>query len=117
MTVKTITITYAQLKKLGACKDQLRLFKARHGSSVKISRKNVAKKAEGFDINWLARETLSPSALADYIAKRAPLDAGYIARLAPLWADYAAECALPSADYNAECALLWLDAYSKKGDR
>ena len=73
MTVKTITITYAQLKKLGACKDQLKLFKARHGSSIKLTRKNVAKKAQGFDINWLARNTLSPSALADYQAKLAPL--------------------------------------------
>ena len=106
MTVKTITITYAQLKKLGACKDQLKLFKARHGSSVKLTRKNVAKKAQGFDINWLARTTLSPSALADYNAKRAPL-----------LADYAAKCAPLDADYRAKRALLWFDAYSKKGDK
>jgi hypothetical protein len=45
---------------------------------------------------------LSKEELADYRAKRAPLDADYEAKRAPLYADYEAKRASLDADYEAK---------------
>ena len=89
-----MTITLKQLRLLGACNEQVELFKAIFGKSVEVTYDVIVQYGAQFDIKWLAKKVLSVDKYADYEAKRDPLWADYEAKRAPLWADYAAKCAL-----------------------
>ena len=82
-------ITYAQLRRLGACKDQLSEFKTRFGSSVVVTEELCLSVANVFNWDWAARHLLSPAALAEYKRVRA---------LA--WAEYERVRASARAEYN-----------------
>jgi hypothetical protein len=103
-------ISYAKLKKLGACESQRDLFRTLFGSGlVEITLALCQKHAQQFDWNWCASNLLPEDKRADYNAKRAPLLADYNAKRAPLLADYNAKRAPLDADYNAKRAPLRAD--------
>ena len=107
-------ITLKQLKKLGACADQTKLFKEIFGDSVEITEDVIREHGAKFDVNWLAGHVLSPTHLAAYQAKLAPLWADYQAKCAPLDDEYKAKCAPLLADYQAKCAPLWAGYLAKR---
>ena len=86
-------ITLKQLRLLGACEPQVKLFKATFGTEVELTEANAVRYGALFDINWIARKILQGDKLVDYEAKRAPLFADYRAKNAALFADYKAKSA------------------------
>ena len=60
------TITYTQLQTLGACENQLELFKQLFGDEVKLTLEVVKEHGHKFDIQWAANMLLSKEALAEY---------------------------------------------------
>ena len=83
------TITLAQLRKLGACKDQVALFKVTFGSSVEVTVEAAVEHADKFDFDWAAGKLLS----------------------APARAEYEKVCAAALAEYEKVCAPAWAIAY------
>ena len=65
------TITLAQLRKAGACADQVDLFKHVFGKSVELTEALAVEHAALFDWGWGADNLLSESALQAYEAARA----------------------------------------------
>ena len=106
-------ITVKQLKKLGACKNQVVLFQSIFGESVTLTKEVVKEHGHKFDVDWLAHKLLTHTQIIDYEAKRTLLYADYEAKCAPLWADYLAKCAPLWADYLAKCAPLYADYLAK----
>lgn len=101
-------ISVAGLRRKGACKEQVALFKATFGAApVAITQAACVEHADKFDWDWAARKLLPAPLDAAYEAKRAPLDAAYRAKRAPLLADYRAKYAPLLADYEAKRAVLF----------
>ena len=99
-------ITLKELRLIGACEQQVELFKETFGTEVELTVENALRYGALFDIDWIASKVLQGGKLADYRAKCAPLDADYWAKCAPLWDDYRAKCAPLWADYEAKRATL-----------
>ena len=87
-------ITLRQLRRIGACKGQVALFKKTFGEEVELTRENAVAYGALFDVNWLAEVIFDATKLADYRAKCAPLWADYLAKRASLLADYRAKRAI-----------------------
>jgi hypothetical protein len=103
-------ITLKQLRLIGACEPQVELFKATFGTEVELTEANAVQYGALFDISWLANKLLKGDKLADYRAKRDPLNADYRAKCDPLDADYRAkcdplECRLSSEARSVGCRL------------
>jgi hypothetical protein len=64
-------ITLAQLRKAGACKSQVVLFKKRFGESVRVTEDLACQYGPEFDIEWASQHLLSPSAYEVYRAAMA----------------------------------------------
>ena len=91
---RIMEITVKQLKKLGACRDQVALFKETFGASAKVTLENCLIAAEaGLDIDWASRRLLTSRQRAAYLAATAPARAVYLATRAPARAAYLAATA------------------------
>jgi len=106
-------VTLKQLRQLGACTEQVELFKETFGASVEITEAVVKEHGGKFGISWLAGKVLTPNQLANYKAKCAPLDADYAAKCDRLNADYKAKLDLWYADYAAKCDRLNADYWAE----
>ncbi len=88
-------ITITQLKRAGACRDQVELFRTTFGTSVTVTRALCLAHAEKFDWDWGAAHLLRPSMRAEYDRLRAPAQAKYERVRAAAGAEYdrlRAEC-------------------------
>ena len=103
-----------QLRLIGACAPQVELFKKTFGTEVELTVENALRYGALFDIEWIANKVLKGDKLADYEAKRAPLDADYRAKRAPLDADYRAKRDALDADHRAKRAPLVADHRAKR---
>ena len=100
------------LVKLGACHDALAWCRTNSMPDLETA---WLKCPRGEWMEWLAaKRNVDPAKLADYEAKRAPLDADYEAKRAPLYANYEAECDALYANYEAECDALYADYEAKR---
>jgi hypothetical protein len=113
-------IALKDLRRMGACSEQVDLFKSLFGAEVEMTRENVLQYGAQFDLNWLAPKIMSEaqyadceskcvSLFADYESKLAPLIADYLSKRAPLYADYESKCAPLLADYESKYAPLFAD--------
>ena len=66
-------ITLKDLRRMGACLEQVKLFKSLFGGEVEMTRENVLQYGAQFDLTWLASKIMSEAQYADYVSKRAPL--------------------------------------------
>ena len=83
-------VTAAMLRAWHACESQVRVFEAEWPQGAALTLRNARRAAVlGLDLNWLARQVLTPSALA----ARASALATYCVARAPAWAAYEAVCA------------------------
>jgi len=81
---KTIMIiTLKQLKEHGACPDQIALFKKLFGERVSVTKTVCLKYGARFNLNWAARELLSPTANKAYKEVMAPANKAYKEVMAP----------------------------------
>ena len=103
----TRTLTLATLRARGACREQVALFKAKFGNSVKITEALCVEHSTEFSWGWAASNLLSAPARAAYEAATAPARAAYdaaIAAIAPAGAAYNAATASAGAAYEAATA-------------
>lgn len=70
-------ITVRQLKRAGARKDQVKLFRKLFGKEAEVTEALCVKHAQDFDFNWAAARLLPGPALKEY--KR---------RITPAWEEY-----------------------------
>jgi hypothetical protein len=66
-------ITLKDLRKHGACAEQVDLFKATFGKEIILTEALVMEYGTTFDLGWVARNLFPAPLYADYQAKRAPL--------------------------------------------
>ena len=59
-------ITLAQLRKLGACPDEVAIFEKLFGESVEVTEALCVKHAEKFDWDWAAKRLLTKTQLDEY---------------------------------------------------
>ena len=106
-------ITLKDLLRMGACSGQVELYKSLFGGEVEMTRENVLQYGAQFDLNWIAPEIMSEAQYADYVSKRATLNADYDSKRAPLDADYESKRDALYADYESKRAPLYADYESK----
>ena len=102
-------ITLKDLRRMGACSDQVELYKSLFGTEVELTREAVVQYGAQFDLNWIAPKIMSEAQYADYESKRDALDADYVSKRAPLYADYESKRAPLDADYDSKRATLFTD--------
>ena len=102
-------ITLKDLRRMGACLEQVKLFKSLFGTEVELTREAVVQYGAQFDLNWIAPKIMSEAQYADYVSKRAPLDADYESKRAPLYADYVGKRDALYADYVSKRDALFAD--------
>lgn len=66
------TITYRELKKAGACVEQLALFKCYFNSKVVVTKDRCLAVKDVFDFTWAARRFLSKKGYTKYSSIVAP---------------------------------------------
>jgi len=64
--MKNQVITAKLLVSMGACHEQVKLFRKLFGTSVKVTLKGCVKAASQFDFDWAACNLLSAPAEAEY---------------------------------------------------
>ena len=106
-------ITLKDLRRMGACSEQVTLFKSLFGGEVEMTRENVLQYGAQFDLSWLASNIMSEAQYADYKIRRAPLDADYESKRDALFADYESKRDALSADYVSKRDALYADYESK----
>ena len=106
----TAIITLKQLTDVGACSEQVALFKATFGDSVNVTVARARKVSGLFDWDF-ARRFLDGEGKAAYDAATAPADAAYKASTATAYAAYKAATAPAAAAYKAARATAWASAY------
>jgi hypothetical protein len=104
-----MTITLAQLKKLGACHDQVRLFKELFGKSVEVTESVLLEHVSKFDLDWIAGKIFSAPALAEYQKVRDAALAEYEKVCDPAFAEYQKVRAPALAEYEKVCAPAWAE--------
>ena len=98
MNSRTLTLT--TLKKKGACKGQVALFRTMFGQSVEITEALCVEHAAAFNWGWAAENLLTAPARAEYDRVRAPA-----------WAEYDRVTAPALAEYERVRAAAWARAY------
>lgn len=81
------TVTAAQLVRLGACREQVALFRATFGKSVAVTRDAAIAHADKFSWTWAADHLLTPAQRAAYDAAMASAGTAYAAAMASAFAD------------------------------
>ena len=109
--VRSRVLTAKQLVALGACHDQVALFRKTFGASVRVTPARMVKVAPLFDWEWGAWQLLSTQARAAYVAATAPAWAAYDATTVPALAACEAATAQAWAAYKAATAQAWAVAY------
>ena len=84
-------ITLKQLRLLGACDQQVELFKARFGEEVELTEALVMEHGKDFDLGWIAGKIFKVDILAKWDAELAPINAKWRAERAPINAKWMAE--------------------------
>ena len=102
-------IALKDLRRMGACLEQVELYKSLFGTEVELTREAVVQYGAQFDLNWIAPKIMSEAQYADYESNRASLYADYESNRAPLFADYESKCASLFADCNSKRAPLFAD--------
>ena len=107
-------ITLKDLRRMGACSGQVELYKSLFGGEVEMTRENVLKYGAQFDLNWIAPKIMSEAQYADYVSKRAPLNADYDSKRDALFTDYESKRDALYADYESKHAPLYADYKSNR---
>ena len=63
-------ITLKDLRRMGACSEQVTLFKSLFGEEVEMTRENVLQYGAQFNFSWLASNIMSEAQYANYLSKR-----------------------------------------------
>jgi len=87
------TITVKQLRKSGACEDQVKRFRATFGPSVQVTVELCEQHAADFSFEWAAVNLLIDPALAQYERAHAAALAEYERVRSAAWAEYRRVCA------------------------
>ncbi len=94
-------VTAAQLRELGACKDQVETVEKHWPRGVPLTGPSIRKAMSlGLDVGWFAQAVLGAPALAEYNKVRAPAWAEYEKVMAPAWAEYEKVMAPALAEYE-----------------
>jgi hypothetical protein len=101
-TGQSVWITAAQLRKAGACREQVDMFTSLFGDSAVITLDLAVQHAGVFDWDW-ATGLLTPPARAEYDKVCAAAVAEYDKVCAPARAEYGKVCAA-RAEYDKVCA-------------
>jgi hypothetical protein len=109
MTSRTLTL--ATLKKKGACKEQVALFRKMFGRSVEITEALCVEHAAVFSWGWAAENLLTAAALAEYQRVRAAALAKYQRVMAAALAEFGRVTAAALAEYERVKAAAWARAY------
>ena len=102
-------ITLKDLRRMGACSEQVSLFKCLFGGEVEMTREKVLQSGAQFDLSWLASKIMSEAQYADYESKCDALFADYNSKCDALDADYESKRAPLLVDYKSKCAPLLAD--------
>ena len=110
------TVSVAQLKKMGACPDQVKTFAEHFGTGdVTVTRKRLLMAAKlQLDVSFWFRNTFPPLLNDDYRAKVKPIDDDHRAKRKLLYNDYMAKRKLLYDDYEAKRRLLYDDYRAKR---
>ncbi len=100
----TRTLTLQTLIDKGACSEQVELFRATFGESVRVTQRLCVSVADAFSWPWAARHLLS-----------APASAEYERVTAPAWAEYKRVTAAARAEYERVTARTFAKLYN--GDK
>lgn len=98
MNSRTLTLT--TLKKKGACKEQVVLFRELFGKSVEITEALCVEHAAAFSWRWAANNLLTAAAMAEYDRMKAAAEVKYL-RVA----------AAAEVEYKRVTAAAWARAY------
>ena len=101
------TVTLAQLRKAGACADQVDPFRRMFGKSVELTEALAVEHAALFNWDWGAANLLSTPARQAYEAATAPARQAYEAATAPARQAYKAARASAWQAYEAARASAW----------
>jgi hypothetical protein len=99
---------------MGACPDQVELFKSLFGTEVELTREAVVQYGAQFDLNWIAPKIMSEAQYADYLSKCTPLLADYESKRDALYADYVSKRDALFADYVSKRDALYADYESER---
>lgn len=117
ITTSKNVITLRQLRLLGACKAQRDLFEQLFGKRVEVTVERAIEHAADFDVAWLASNTLTAAARAEYDRVRTAARAEYDRATAPAWAEYVSVAehnrvmAAARAEYDRVGAAAWATAF------
>jgi hypothetical protein len=110
------TITASRLESLGACLDQVVLFRKTFGESAPLTLDNCKIAAgAGLDIDWAAQRLLKATAWKAYEEARAPAWKAYVEAAAPAWKAYGEAAATAWKAYVESTATAW-KAYGESTD-
>ena len=119
---RNMKISHKTLQDLGACAEQLKLFRSRFGEQeIEVTRALVLAQAQDWEWNWAAGQLLSSAAQAEYYKARAAAWEEWSKADAAVWAEYdkavapaEAECdkadAAVEAEYYKTLAVAFADA-------
>ena len=112
------TLTIQTLIDEGACYTQVELFRAKFGTSVRVTQRLCVSVADVFAWDWAAEHLLSTPAWFEYERVTAPARAEYDRAIVAAWAEYErvkaparAECVIVAA--WAECGRVKAPAYPR----
>lgn len=103
-------ITVKLLRRLGACEDQVTLFRETFGDSVIPTPELAERYGDLFDIDWLAHEALKAPLWEAYQEAKVPLLKAFVEAAAPLLKAYE-EAETPSREVYEEAEAPLLKAY------
>jgi hypothetical protein len=109
MNSRTLTLT--TLKKKGACKEQVALFRKMFGRSVEITEALCVEHAAVFSWGWAAQNLLTAPAWAECERVTAPALAEYQRVRAAALTEYQRVRAAALAEYQRVTAPAWARAY------
>ena len=97
-------ITLKQLRDADACPGQLKLFEARYGARVRVTRETCIAAATDFDLNWAVDHLLSPGAQRAYYEATATARRAYGEAIAPAARAYGEAIATAGRAYDEATA-------------
>ena len=103
------TLTIQTLIGKGACPEQVELFRAKFGESVRVTQRLCVSVADAFAWNWAAQHLLSTLAWAEYVRVKAPAQAKYERVEAAAWAEYGRVTAPAWPEYERVRAAAWAE--------
>jgi hypothetical protein len=108
------TLHIDQLRAIGACTEQVKLFAKMFGASVQVTEALAVEHFDKFDWAFAAR-LLSDAGQAEYDRVTAPAWAEYERVTASAWAEYERVTASAWAEYGRVRASAWARIYVSEG--